>query len=699
MNKTIVLEFTDITPQNRKEKLAKAISIVSKQIGIPAVIEHSHNEKKGEPFNFKAAEDLTVHWYDYFEYATNSVYTFVADYLGLPIQNVVQKADDPLVHKGRIIFNPDTGEPIKKSDWEKFVKALERVVNGRFAGTGKRIILDSQALGRILDRMLKYSKVQEVADAPLAGIKYAGKTFDWIKDDVSNLKKTFADIRERRIDLLEHSAAERVTGATEQMKHDIRQIIVDGVKARKGKQQISQDLFDKLSAANRNFRKIADSEIQNNINNAFLQSETENLPANEKAYFQRVEIIDDKTCPFCKKNNGVIAVWSNTPLTNDKVKNDPYATVAIWEGKDWNGGKDSICAGIFHPFCRGIWVRWNSSINAYSAMLQKKTAKWNAAVEKAREEFKAKGIENPSDKTAGYTERINELYNSDIHKSLLDTGNILEKSMPISEKLFRLWCRRVDPEFLEAISELYKDGRFISKKIYAIKGYPEGQDLENCELLEFGDNYFTLACGGDWQDEKLVKIEFDGTKLKAKVIDTVNKEDQRVLKKKTDFAFNGTERFYERLKQALDVDKSLTWSGHKLQDRYNFNGLNISIENKKGSTRSGKDKDGHDWHTYMNYDYGYIRGTEGVDGDQVDCYIGDNPDAKNVYIIHQNDPVTGKYDEDKCMLGFNTKEEAREAYLKQYDRPGFLGSMITMSFDEFKDYVTAKTNHARRINP
>ena len=560
VNKSIRFDFTDITESNKKEKLEKAVKVLSEQLGVPIAVEHKHDEKKGEPFNFKAAEDLTVHWYDYFEYATNSVYTFVADYLGLPIQNVVQKADDPLIHKGRIIFNPDSGEPIKKSDWEKFVKALERVVNGRFAGTGKRIILDSQALGRILDRMLKYSKVQEVADAPLAGIKYAGKTFDWIKDDVSNLKKTFADIRERRIDLLEHSAAERVTGATEQMKHDIRQIIVDGVKARKGKQQISQDLFDKLSAANRNFRKIADSEIQNNINNAFLQSETENLPANERAYFQRVEIIDDKTCPFCKKNNGVIAVWSNTPLANDKVKNDPYATVAIWEGKDWNGKKDTICAGIFHSWCRGIWVRWNSSMNAYSAMLQKKTAKWNAAVEKAREEFKAKGIENPSDKTAGYTERINELYNSDIHKSL-------------------------------------------------------------------------------------------------------------------------------------------TWSGHKLQDRYNFNGLNISIENKKGSTRSGKDKDGHEWHTYMNYDYGYIRGTEGVDGDHLDAYIGDNENAKNVYIIHQNDPVTGKYDEDKCMLGFNTKEEAREAYLKQYDRPGFLGSMITMSFDEFKDYVTAKTNHARRINP
>ena len=101
----------------------------------------------------------------------------------------------------------------------------------------------------------------------------------------------------------------------------------------------------------------------------------------------------------------------------------------------------------------------------------------------------------------------------------------------------------------------------------------------------------------------------------------------------------------------------------------------------------------------MHYDYGYIRGTEGTDGDHVDCYIGDNEDAENVYIIHQNDPVTNKYDEDKCMLGFNTLEEAKEAYRKQYDRPGFLGSISTMAMDEFKEYVLAKENHAKRIRP
>jgi hypothetical protein len=115
--------------------------------------------------------------------------------------------------------------------------------------------------------------------------------------------------------------------------------------------------------------------------------------------------------------------------------------------------------------------------------------------------------------------------------------------------------------------------------------------------------------------------------------------------------------------------------------------MDISIENKKGSVRSGTDKDGHDWHTVMGYSYGYIRGTVGRDKDHLDAYVGPNPESERVFIVHQNDPTTGVYDEDKVMLGFNSPKEAREAYLKQYDRPGFFGDIVEMDIDTFKEKV------------
>ena len=146
------------------------------------------------------------------------------------------------------------------------------------------------------------------------------------------------------------------------------------------------------------------------------------------------------------------------------------------------------------------------------------------------------------------------------------------------------------------------------------------------------------------------------------------------------------------------VKDSMTWSGHKLQGRRKWNGLDISIENRKGSVRKGTDKDGHEWAITMKHPYGYIRGTEGTDGDHLDCYLGEHEDAPQVFIIHQNDPLTGKYDEDKVMLGFRDWTEAKKAYMEQYDRPGFFGGMDTMTLDEFLDNIRDRRNKGKKIS-
>lgn len=145
------------------------------------------------------------------------------------------------------------------------------------------------------------------------------------------------------------------------------------------------------------------------------------------------------------------------------------------------------------------------------------------------------------------------------------------------------------------------------------------------------------------------------------------------------------------------VFKSLTFSGWPLQGRMKVHGMDISIENRKGSVRRGKDKDGHEWKTKMHAHYGYCRLTEGTDGDHLDCYIGPNKESRKVFIVHQNDPTTGEYDEDKIMLLFSSAEEAKSAYLKQYDRPEFFGSMEETDINTFKEKALAKKNHGKRL--
>jgi len=132
------------------------------------------------------------------------------------------------------------------------------------------------------------------------------------------------------------------------------------------------------------------------------------------------------------------------------------------------------------------------------------------------------------------------------------------------------------------------------------------------------------------------------------------------------------------------------YKARKLDRRYKFQGLPISIENRKGSIREGEDADGNHWETEMKADYGYIRLTEGTDGDHLDCFIGPDKKAKYAYIIHQNDPVTGIYDEDKVMLGFETAESAKEMFIDHYDRPGFYGSMTILPMEQFKKRILIK---------
>lgn len=94
-----------------------------------------------------------------------------------------------------------------------------------------------------------------------------------------------------------------------------------------------------------------------------------------------------------------------------------------------------------------------------------------------------------------------------------------------------------------------------------------------------------------------------------------------------------------------------------------WRGLDLSVENKKGSTRSKVGPDGKTaWSVTMPAHYGRILGTEGADGDHVDFYMGEDEGSEAVFVVDQIDPKTGEFDEHKVMLGFKDEAEAKAAY-------------------------------------
>ena len=116
---------------------------------------------------------------------------------------------------------------------------------------------------------------------------------------------------------------------------------------------------------------------------------------------------------------------------------------------------------------------------------------------------------------------------------------------------------------------------------------------------------------------------------------------------------------------------------NNLQESYktSFRGLPITIEFRKGDVKSGTDVFGNKWEKVLKHHYGYFDGIMGFDGKELDVYY--NPDGKSdkIFRVIQLDTLTGKFDEYKIMIGFDTIEDAKQGYLVHYPDEwiGFVG--------------------------
>ena len=121
-----------------------------------------------------------------------------------------------------------------------------------------------------------------------------------------------------------------------------------------------------------------------------------------------------------------------------------------------------------------------------------------------------------------------------------------------------------------------------------------------------------------------------------------------------------------------------------------WQGLDITIENAAGSERAGMGADGLPWSVTMPVHYGYVKRTNGADGDQVDVYVGESPESDQVVVIDQIDPATGKFDETKAMVGMSSEADALATYDAAFSDgsgPVRRGAMTVMTVAEFKEWL------------
>ena len=162
------------------------------------------------------------------------------------------------------------------------------------------------------------------------------------------------------------------------------------------------------------------------------------------------------------------------------------------------------------------------------------------------------------------------------------------------------------------------------------------------------------------------------------------------------YQYMARDKFSLRLAEAKNnTDKNPSQaqkeSGNYRKGHIRFGGYNYTIENPQGSYRSGVDENGKKWKQKMNNTYGYILGTKGKDGDHLDMFINDKADLDswngNVYVVDQVFP-DGTFDEHKVMYGFESEEDARKAYLSNYEQ-GWqgLGNITGVSKEDFDRWL------------
>lgn len=201
-----------------------------------------------------------------------------------------------------------------------------------------------------------------------------------------------------------------------------------------------------------------------------------------------------------------------------------------------------------------------------------------------------------------------------------------------------------------------------------------GQDvrINNGDIVFYQGNQYEV--NGITTDGQFVDLELDG---KPAFEDIPVSEVSKTLSQQI-----------ESQQPELNPSEAQKEAGNYKKAHVNVQGFDITIENPKGSTRSGIDENGREWSNTLQNHYGYFKRTEGKDGDQIDVFIGENPESETVFVVDQNNPESGAFDESKVMLGFNTPEEAKAAYMSNYEAEwkGF-GSITPVSVEDFKKWL------------
>ncbi len=300
---------------------------------------------------------------------TFGLYKYICDYLDLPTTTIqkaiVQKAiNKPLIIDGKIIMQQNSDMPLTTRDFNNLIKSIEKHLNRNRRLFEKKITLGADAIGRIKTYLLKNNSAEAIKQIDLEKVKYKNTPFREAVKDFNRWRETFKDITTddymvEKLRLIKENTGKYIQDVNSEQLATIKDIIFNAVKEGKSKGEIASELFDEFAHMNRDLKVIANTEVRNIENEAFINSNLATTKVGEKVYFQRL-VGSANTCQFCLDSENTIALWSDKELADDSC-DDGVASIYIWAGKTNIGRHHKnwwIPVGATHPNCHCEWSRY-----------------------------------------------------------------------------------------------------------------------------------------------------------------------------------------------------------------------------------------------------------------------------------------------------------------------------------------------------
>lgn len=651
-----------------QEALIKYIEDVIQAVGIgvslaldvdPTNLHKSQPERVRIPYNvlMKAANDepIPMFYKSLFAKLRTKFSAMAREYQKFRFNK--GKPLEPLKFGRKIVYDPRTGKAITNEQFMALANDVGDFLEDKMGNIGDMTILRAALLGKMMHQM-------EKGGIPIE--KQKRMSWKEVEDRFGPLPEDEQEARERMdltpaelnaIRFAKAKAGEFLSihdgklrnQLVTAVRNQITQGLQDGIDAH----EVAQRLFwmdpkdekgkpvnkDTLEEYNRNWRRVAITETKSALSNGYLMSNKEEARKGEKQYFVfagRWNPDEPARGPnSCNQFLGKICLLIDHPVEDDTdVKGDPYADFVIWVGKTNVGrGKDTWCCIPVHPHCTHWWERAHPDLMEWDPEIGKMVFK--VPLETS---FRKNG-------------------KMDLVKSVEEDKKNSKKNIVIDVDgtLFE-YGKYTPNEFGEPKKDMIKVLNELKNRGYKITIFTARKDNERTALvnhLEFHDvPYDELIMGKPigkyYIDDRAIEFKDNWKKI------------GNIIKSQSDL---------------LDLLKN-----DAVQGRTNYNGLDIDIEWRKGTTRQWK---GSSYRNHMAADYGYIINTDSPDGEEIDVYLCNpaHPEAKVFMLLQLK--KDGNFDEHKFMLGFPNKKTAEEAY-KRTMPPDMFGGIVEMEFKDFK---------------